>query len=107
MATSITMVERMIDIIDISNTNLFWIVLFKCDWENTNIVGIKIYHNEITLVTFSWLIHIGKKEQDPLFSLSANFLYSRSLKYKLKLHCKSQTNGHFYSNIISIEEEMS
>lgn len=70
-------------IINISYSNLFRIVLFKCDWANTNITRMKRDQFKYAFMNFACLIHIGDKlEHDPfiLFSQLEPTFYIENLK---------------------------
>ncbi|PKU76800.1 hypothetical protein MA16_Dca001406 [Dendrobium catenatum] len=59
------------DIIEINYSNLFKLILFKCDWAKTSLTGIKKDEFGYTIVNFSRLIHTGQKLQDDPFVFSS------------------------------------
>jgi hypothetical protein len=52
------------DIIELNCFDNFRYILFKCDWANVSGKGYKIDEFGFSLVSFSHLIHVGKKLSD-------------------------------------------
>ncbi|PKU60531.1 hypothetical protein MA16_Dca028255 [Dendrobium catenatum] len=81
------------DIIKINYSNLFKVILFKCDWANTSLTGIKQDEFGYTVVNFSRLIHTGQKLQDDPFVFSSQvepiFYIQDAKKYELEFCSKS------------------
>ncbi|PKU80356.1 hypothetical protein MA16_Dca005887 [Dendrobium catenatum] len=62
---------RLNDIIELNYSDLFCVVLFKCDFANTTSDDTKVDHYRNTLVNFSRLIHTGDKWADYPFVFSS------------------------------------